>query len=528
MKVISAKEAVALIKDDWTITTGGFGHCGSPEALLNALHQRYKDESHPKNLSLVFASGAGDKNEKGINKLAINGLLKRIIGGFWSLAPQIGQMASKNEIQAHNWPQGVISHFYRAVASGQIGVISKIGLGTFVDPEHQGGRLNKVTTEELITKIEVNNEPHLLYKAIPLNCALLRGTTADEDGNISMELEVSTQDVLSQAQAVHNSGGVVIVQVQKIVKAGSLNPQLVQIPRFLVDYVVLAHTDDHWQTYGEKYNSQYTDAWQKEILEHEIEKSIPIARKIIARRAMLELIANIEKNHRRSPLVVNLGIGIPVAIAEIAMQSDASRKENFVLTVESGAVGGKPAGGLSFGASNTPDAILSQAEQFDFYNGGGIDISFLGFGQIDSKGRINVSNLGGEINGVGGFINISQTAKQVIFCGAFSAGGLQLDIKDGDLRILKEGSIKKLVSDVTTLCFDPANNLVQKQPLLITERAVFKISPSGLELVEIAPGIDIKRDILNVSNAEITISASLKIMPSKVFSNGPIDHEFFS
>jgi propionate CoA-transferase len=528
MKIITTKDAVALIQDDWTITTGGFGHCGSPEALLDALQLRYKEEFHPKNLSLVFASGAGDKNEKGINKLAIKGLLKRIIGGFWSLAPQIGLMASRNEIQAHNWPQGVISHFYRAVASGQVGVISKIGLGTFIDPEQQGGRLNKVTTEELISKIEINNEPHLLYKAMPLHCALLRGTSSDEDGNISMEQEVSTQDVLSQAQAVHNSGGIVIVQVQKIVKTGSLNPQLVQIPRFLVDYVVLAHDEDHWQTYGEKYNPEYTDAWQHENHGNNIDASIPLARKIIARRAMLELMSSIDMKKSRSPLVVNLGIGIPVALAEIAIQSEAYRKENFILTVESGAVGGKPAGGLSFGASHMPDAILSQGAQFDFYNGGGIDISFLGFGQIDSKGRINVSNLGGQINGVGGFINISQTAKQVVFCGAFSAGGLLLDIKNDEVSILKEGSIKKFISNVTTLCFDPAISTKTKPPLLITERAVFQIVPAGLVLIEIAPGVDINRDILSISDAEISISPSLKLMSQKAFSDEPMLHEFFS
>ncbi len=526
MEVLSADRAASLIHDDWTLTVGGFGHCGAPESLLAALERRFLTTGTPRRLSLMFASGAGDKSGKGVDRLAHPGLLTRIVGGFWSLAPKIGQMVAANAIEAHNWPQGVVSHMFRAIAAGQPGLVTEVGLGTFIDPRQEGGRLNACTSERLVEPMQVGGKDAILYRATPLQCALLRGSRADERGNISMEREANLQDVLAQAQAVRNSGGIVIVQVMSVCKAGSIPPQHVKIPGALVDYVVVADCNEHRQTYGEHYNPAYTGDWGQAACDHArsaeaTAPDTPAVKRIIARRALLELLELSNREQRRRPLLVNLGIGTPEEVAAEARRQDRGKHRGFTLAVESGAIGGTPAGGLSFGATEYPEALLGQAENFDFYDGGGIDLSFLGFGEIDSGGRINVASLGNRLNGVGGFVNISQAAQRLVFCGAFTAGGLQVesDACNG-LRITTEGSVRKLVSAVGRICYDPAGRARCKDPLVVTERAVMRLTAAGLEVVEIAPGIDLQRDVLSLADFELRVSPALKLMPATTFSTG--------
>lgn len=533
MKVLTADQAASLIKDEWNLTISGFGHCGAPEALMAAVERRYLNTGAPRDLSLMFASGAGDRDVNGLNRLAHRGLIQRIIGGFWSLAPRIGQMAAANQIEAHNWPQGVVSHMFRAIAAGLPGVISEVGLGTFIDPAQRGGCLNVLTKEPLIERIQLTGRSSLLYRAMPLHCALLRGTRADENGNITMEREANLQDVLAQAQAVRNSGGIVIVQVMEIACAGSIPPNLVQIPGILVDYVVVAEHESHRQTYGQPYSPMYSGEWARGKGNLNDSRSSndesTQARRVIGRRALYELMNLVNEQHRHRSLVVNLGIGTPEEIARQAKIDGSLRPHGFTLTVESGAIGGRPAGGMSFGATAYPEAIITQAELFDFYDGGGIDIAFLGFGQIDRHGRINVANLGDRLNGVGGFVNISRAAKRLVFCGSFTASGLRIaqDPYAG-IKIEREGKLHKLIDNVSHICYDPAGQVRCHDPLVITERAVMRCSANGLEVLEIAPGIDLQCDVLNRADFPLSVSPNLKTMPASVFADGDVCMPFVS
>lgn len=511
-QIITAKDASVLIKDGWTITTGGFGSCGHPEMLTQAIEERFRESQSPRDLTLVFAAGQGDKASRGLNRLAHEGLVKKVIGGYWALTPRLGQLAKDEKIEAYNWPQGVVSHLFRAIAGGKPGVLTDIGLHTFIDPRNEGGRLNQRSREQSIELITLGDKEHLFYPSFPIHCALLRGTRADTIGNISMEEEANFQDSLAQAQAVHNSGGIVIVQVRDIVEAGSLPAHQIRIPGIFVDYLVHADEDSHWQTYGEKHNPSYTGAIRSIAPAGE---DAPLSvKKIIARRAYLEIL-----KHSAFP-VINIGIGAPEYIAKVAQEEGPER---FTLTVESGVIGGTPAGGMSFGASRNPLAILDQPSQFDFYDGGGIDYAFLGCGEVDHQGNVNVSYLGDKLNGVGGFVNISQSAQRVVFCGAFTASGLEVDVTAGKLNILKEGSQKKFVEAVSHLSFNAAYSARKKQEIMyITERAVFTLVDGKLCLCEVAPGIDIEKDIVNMSDAEITVGDNVRLMASEIFFSEPM------
>lgn len=530
MQILSADQAVHLIKDEWTLTIGGFGHCGAPEALMAALERRYLETGSPRRLSLMFASGAGDRSRGGLNRLAHDGLLERIVGGFWSLAPRLGKMVSANRIEAHNWPQGVVSHMFRAIAAGRPGLLSDVGLGTYIDPAQDGGCLNARTEAPLVERAEVAGRTSLLYRALPLHCALLRGTRADAHGNITMEREANLQDVLAQAQAVRNSGGVVIVQVMEVAPAGSIPAHLVKIPGVLVDYVVVADRDEHRQSYGEPYNPAYTGEWacgQHLLLGGATAAATP-AKEIIGRRALHELTALTCAQQRRRPLVVNLGIGAPEEVARLASLASGSAPSGFTLTVESGAIGGRPAGGMSFGATAYPEAVITQADLFDLYDGGGIDIAFLGFGEIDRRGRVNVASLGDRLNGVGGFVNISQAARQLVFCGSFTACGLRVATDAGGLEIVQEGPIRKLVDQVGRICYDPAGRARCRDPLVITERAVMRLTHQGLEVLEIAPGADLQRDVLDQAGFPLAVSPNLRLMPAAVFAPDGVMADFGS
>jgi len=512
MKIISYSEAASLVEDGWTVSTSGFTGSGHPEGLSTAIEKRFLDTGCPRDLTLLYAAGQGDRATRGTGRYGHEGMVKRIIGGHWGAAPRLGALAVANKVEAYNWPQGVMAQMFRAIAGRKPGVISQIGLHTFVDPRYDGGKLNARTTEELVQLLMLRGEECLFYPAFPLHCAILRGTSSDPDGNISMEHEVFFNDVLSLAQAARNSGGIVIVQVKRMVGRHSIHPHLVRIPGILVDYVCVAeHPEDHWQTYGEDYNPAYTGDRREQP--HEV-KVLPLElRKVVQRRAMFEL----QKWQRP---IVNLGTGMPAGVGQVAREEGLS---DFVMTVESGPIGGTPAQPPSFGASANPDAIVTHAEQFDFYDGGGLDIAFLGLAEMDLHGNVNVSKFGDRVAGVGGFINITQTAKEVVFMGSLTAKGLHVKAAGGKLTILKEGTVKKVVHKVEHLSFNGPYTVGKGTKVLyVTERAVFDLRDGRLTLVEIAPGVDLQRDVLDQLAAPIPVAKDLKLMDERIFRDAPM------
>ncbi|EKQ57572.1 MULTISPECIES: acyl CoA--acetate/3-ketoacid CoA transferase [unclassified Clostridium] len=506
-KIMSVEQAISLIKSGYTVAVGGFIGAGHPEAITRKLKEIYLEKGSPNNLTLVYAAGQGDGKEKGLNHLGQEGLLSKVIGGHWGLAPKVQKLAIENKIKAYNLPQGVISSLYRDIAAGKPGTITHVGLKTFVDPRVEGGKLNNCTTEDIVKVIEIDDKEYLYYKAFPINVAIIRATYADEEGNASLQKEAATLDGLAMAQAAKNSGGKVILQVEKIVSKGSLDPKLVKIPGILVDAVVVANAEDHMQTFAEAFNPAFCGEIKMPV--NSI-KCLPMdERKIIARRCAMELVPN---------AITNLGIGMPEGISIVANEEGIG--DTMRLTIESGPIGGIPAGGLSFGAAINPDSIIDQSSQFDFYDGGGLDVAFLGLAQCDEKGNINVSKFGPKIAGCGGFINITQNAKKVIFCGTFTAGGLKINVSDGKLFIENEGKSKKFIRNVEQITFSGDYARDVNQPVLyITERAVFRLTNAGVELEEIAPGVDLQRDILDQMDFKPIISEKLKIMDKRIFED---------
>lgn len=483
-KIISASDAARLVGDGDTITTSGFVGIGVPDALLAALETRFLDTGSPRNLTLLFAAGQGDGKDKGLNRLGHAGLLERVIGGHWGLIPRVGALATQGLIEAYNLPQGVISHLYRDIAAGKPGTLTHVGLGTFVDPRLEGGKVNDVTAEDIVELVTIGGQERLFYKARPLNVAFLRGTTADPAGNVTMEREALVIDNLAQAMAVRNSGGVVVVQVERIAARGALNPRQVELPAALVDAVVVADPEHHMQTYATPYSHLFAGQFRAPP---DTGGQMPLdARKIIARRAAFELPVN---------GVVNLGIGMPEGVAAVA--GEEGLLDHVTLTAEPGVIGGQPASGLDFGAAVNTDAIIPQNAQFDFYDGGGLDLAVLGMAEADRAGNVNVSRFGTRLAGAGGFINISQNARRVVFAGTFTAGGLQVALDAGRLSIAQEGRAWKFREAVQQVTFSgPMAAEARKPTLFVTERAVFDLGPDGLRLIEIAPGMDLDRDIL--------------------------------
>ncbi|OXC78304.1 acyl CoA:acetate/3-ketoacid CoA transferase [Caballeronia sordidicola] len=483
-KIVTADEAVALIRDGDSVCCSGFVGIGTPDELIMALERRFTSANEPRNLTLVFAAAPGDGRDRGLNRLALPGLVKRAIGGHWALLPKLARMATDNLIEAYNLPLGTMSHLYRDIAAHRPGTLTQVGLGTFVDPRHGGGKINASTTEDLVSTIDIDGKTWLFYKVFPINVTLIRGTTADPEGNVTMEREALVLDAMEAAMAAHNSNGLVIVQVERIAASGTLDPRTVVVPGIFVDRVVVARPDTHAQTYGTAYNPAFSGEMKVPL--GTMESPVLDERKVIARRCAFEL-----------PLggVINLGIGVPAVVAAVA--AEERLLSHLTLTAEPGLIGGTPQGGLNFGAAINIDALLHQNQQFDFYDGGGLDLACLGMAEIDRCGNVNVSRFGPRLAGAGGFINISQNARRVIFAGTFTAGGLEVVVEDGHLRIVSEGSKKKLVEAVEQITFNGSLAAESGQSVMyVTERCVFRRVPEGLELTEIALGIDIDRDIL--------------------------------
>jgi len=504
-KIVSVEDAVQLIQDKDTVATGGFVGAGFAEELAIGLEDSYTRSGHPRDLTLIYAAGQGDGKDRGLNHFGRLGMVKRVIGGHWGLVPKLQKLAIENRIEAYNLPQGVISHMFRDIAAHKPRTITRVGLGTFVDPRKDGGKIGSLTKDDIVDVIVFDEQEYLAYHLPEVNAAILRGTTADTDGNITMEKEALTLEALSIAMAAKNSGGVVIVQVERVAEKGALDPRQVKIPGILVDRVVVASEEHHDQTFACKYDPALS--CEIKVPLEQIEPMPLNIRKVIARRACLEI---------KIGSVINLGIGMPEGISRVAAEEGVL--DLITLTTEPGAIGGVPVGGLNFGASVNMEALIDQPYQFDYYDGGGLDLAFLGMAQADRHGNLNVSKFGPNLAGAGGFINISQNAKKVCFLGTFTAGAAELKVENGRLRIDQDGRMFKFIEEVEHITYSGKTAAQAGQPALyITERAVFSLSSAGLELIEIAPGIDIQRDVLDKMDFEPKIPQEPAVMDWRIF-----------
>ena len=511
-KICTAKEAVALVNDEDCIVYTGFIRSMAAEELFFELMNRFDETCSPNNLTLLhgacsstFLNGACI----GMNCLGKEGLLKRSINGFYGNADFIKQMIYDEKLEAYNFPMGAVNQLLRSFALGHKGTLSKIGLKTFVDPRLEGGKTNRSCSEDFVKVVELEGEEFLYYTAPKPNVAFLRGTTADEYGNITMEEEAIYSLSRVAAMATYQNGGTVMVQVKRVVKGGTLNAQSVHIPGIFVDKVVVCSNPEEF--HRQSLNTLYSPilSGDKKMVTNGHDKEMPLdERKMIGRRAAMELSPND---------VVNLGIGIPDAVGSVAGEENVD--DMIVLTVETGTIGGIPMPKGDFGTTANAWAMVAEDRQFDLYDGGGLDICFLGCAEVSPKGDVNVSKFPGNIMGCGGFIDITQPTKKVVFCATFTAGGLKIDVSDGKLVIVQEGKHIKFKKDIMQVTFsgDYANETHQ-DVCYVTERCVFKLTPAGLELVEIAPGIDLEKDILANMEFKPAISKDLKLMNPKIFS----------
>jgi propionate CoA-transferase len=506
-KFLTAAEAVSLVQDGQTLATSGFRFAASPEELFAELGRRYAEFQHPRDLTVVFSSAQGDDESRGLDHLAQPGMLKRVIGGFFGVTPKLNNLVTSDAIEAYNLPQGQLTRLYHAIATRQPGLLTHVGLGTFLDPRLEGAKLNAKTTEEIIEVVTFDGREHLLYRSFPVHVAFIRATTADEKGNLSCEKEAVKLEALPLACAARASGGIVIAQVERLTARHTLHPRLVEVPGYMVDVVVVATdaANNHRQTLQHVFTPQYSGHVRAPISAMKPMSQGP--RRIIASRCVDEI---------RADDVVNLGSGMPEGIGLIL--SERGLSDSVYLTLESGVSGGVPATQPDFGVSTNPDAIIRHDDQFCFFNAGGIDVAFLGFAQVDPTGSVNVSKFNGQVVGCGGFVDIAQNAKKVIFCGTFNSGGLDVRCDASGLSIVKNGRHQKFIPEVEQITFsgDYARQHGQRV-LYVTERCVFELTQNGLTLTEVAPGVDVKRDILDLMQFRPEIAEPVVTMHAGCF-----------
>ncbi len=503
-KVITAQEAAALIKDGATVGASTQGLSGWAEEIAIGIEERFLETGHPKDITFVHACTCGDYKKRGSTHLGHEGLTKRLICGHTLTSPNMINLIENDKIECYLLPQGVICQLYRAIAGKKIGVITSVGLGTFVDPRLDGGKITSITHEDLVKVIEIEGQELLLYKPFPIDVALIRGTTADENGNLTMENESVILEALPLAMAAKNSGGIVIAQAHYLAQAGALAPKNVRVPGTLVDYVVIAKPENHHQTQQTYFNPVLAGQFRVPL------GGIPPlpldARKVIGRRATMELSIGD---------VINLGVGIPAVVPSVIAEEGMTGK--VTTTTELGVFGGVPAIGLDFGGAVNAEAIIEHASMFDYYDGGGLDATFVGLAQTDANGDVNVSRFGKRVAGPGGFINITQNSKMVVFCGMFAIGSEEV-VENGKLRILKQGGGKKFIHRVEQVTFSGAFAAKKNYPVIfVTERCVFRLEKQKLILTEIAPGVDLERDIFSMMDFRPVISPELKTMDESIF-----------
>jgi len=504
MEKITADEAAHLLEDgDAILISGSGGGHAVPEALLAAVERRFLAEGKPLGLTSVSVVGVGDRADLGASHLAHEGLLKRAVTSALVDSPGLVRLAAADKIEAYTLPQGVLSQLMRDMAAGRPGLLTKTGLHTFVDPRQQGARQSPRTPPDFVEVVNLVGEEWLFFKPVPVSVAFLRGTTADEDGNVTMEEEAVLGEMLAMAQATRRAGGIVIVQVKRMARRGALPGKEVKIPGILVDFVVV--DAEQRQTYATYYDPSYSG--ELRIPEGDI-KSLPFGpRKVIVRRAAMELFPG---------AVCNLGAGVSTGLSTIA--AEEGLLDAAILTNEQGLIGGAPIMGRDSGGGQNFAAMIEQPAQFDFYDGGGLDLAFLSFAEVDAEGNVNVSRFGDRIIGVGGFINISQNAKCVIFSGTLTAGDLDIAWEDGRTVIRKEGRHQKFVPQLEQICYSASMGRAWGQvALFVTERAVFRVGPRGLELIEIAPGLDPERDVISKMGFRPVVSNELKPMDPRIF-----------
>lgn len=509
ISLITAEAAASMVKDEDTLIVGGNGGTGVAETVLAALEQRFLTQSAPRDLTLFHVTGIGAVTEKGLCHLAHPGLIRRVIGGNFGLQLPFMRLILENEVEAYNFPQGVMSQMCRAMAAKQPGVITHVGLHTYMDPRLEGGRMNARTTEPMVELLSLAGRDWLFYRAPAApGVAIIRGTTADEDGYVAMDHEATTREDLSIAQAVHNAGGIVICQIKRLARRGSLHPQMVKIPGFLIDHFVL--DPEQQQTYGTDYDPSRCG-----------EMPVPVStivpdplteKRVIARRAACEL---------RPGDVVNLGVGISAMIPNVAAEEGI--EDLITLTVEAGVIGGVPGHARQFGTAVNPRAIIDQGYQFDFYDGGGLSCAFLSFAEVDAEGNVNVTRFGKRYDGSGGFINITQNARRLVFSGTLTGGSLDIAVEDGRLRIRQEGGFRKFVERVGQISFNGRRAVESGQTVMfVTERAVFRLSAEGLVLCEIAPGVRLQEDVLDRLGFKPIVARDLRPMDARLFRPGPM------
>ena len=448
--------------------------------------------------------GTGDFADRGFSQLALPGMHRRTIGSNIGNEPRLGALVEANEIESYSFPQGVLSELMREIAAGRPGLVTHVGLGTYVDPRQTGGKQNARTTEDLVEVVSLRGKEWLLFHAFPIDVAVIRGTTADEDGNISMEGEAVQGEMLSMAMAARNSGGIVIAQVRQVARRGTLPQREVRVPAALVDHVYV--DPDQWQTYITQDSPYYAGKLRKPPTD---EPPLPLdVRKIIARRSLLEF---------EPGFICNLGFGISQLIGRVAWEEGVT--DQLVLTVEQGIFGGVPVAGNEGGAGFNYQAMIDQPYMFDFYDGGGLDIASLSFAEVDEHGNVNVHAFEGRVRGPGGFPNISARTPRINFVGTLTAQGLRLQIDESGVKVQNEGSLHKFVPQVREISFNGALARERGQQVrYITDRAVLELADDGLVLTEVAPGIDVERDVLAQMGFRPRVAEQLRTTDLRVYA----------